>query len=184
MFTKKIHLFLTVWLLLIIPIINISLYLLFYKITIDNELERLSLQGERIAASVARISLDSSANKTDSDLADVFKPHLSVNGMIRVVNKDSNGIITVTNENEMSNNLKPMFSSSQKTEVKSVKGVQHAVTYFPITWHNGDIMTLEVAESLTPVKESMLMLKLFLLAASLIILISLLPFIFNRKNTK
>jgi len=175
-FTKKIHLFLTVWLLLIIPVINISLYFLFYKVTLNNELDRLGLQAKHIAESVT-LSTDK------NNLAEPFKAHLPVNGMIRVIDKDSNGILTVTKETELLN-IKPVFNRSQTTDVKLINEVQYAVAYFPMIWKDGNVVTLEVMESLASIQESMRVLKLVLIVASLVVLISLFPLIFSRKNTK
>lgn len=181
MFTKKIHLFLTIWLLLIIPVINISLYLLFYKITTDDKLDHIRLQAETIAEALKPVM--NHTDVSDSSVSDILKARLPLNGMMRIVDKDSNVIMTVTKETELLN-AKAMFNSSQTNEVKSINEVQYAVAHLPMTWKDGNVVTLEVIESLASIQENMRILKLVLIAASLVVFISLLPFIFNRKNTK
>lgn len=160
---NKIHLFLTVWLLLISLAINTSIYFLFYKITTNDKLNHVRLQAEHIAGAVKPVT-------NHMNLSDTLKALLPLNGMIRVVNEDSHSIMTITKETEFTE-LKPTFKNSQTVELKSVNGIQYAIASFPIIWNDGNIVMLEVTESLASTYESMKILKLVLTVASLVVLI-------------
>jgi signal transduction histidine kinase len=143
--------------------INTSIYFLFYSITTNDKLNHVRLQAENIAGELKPVT-------NDSRIHDILTSRLPLNGMIRVVNEDSHSIITITKES-VSTELKPTFINSQSVELKSVAGIQYAVSSFPIIWHDGNIMMLEVTASLESSYESLRILKLVLIVASLIVLI-------------
>jgi two-component system sensor histidine kinase ArlS len=159
----KIHLFSTVWLLLISLTINASIYFLFYKITTNDKLNHARLQAEDIAGALKPVT-------NHMKISDILNARLPLNGMIRVVDGDSHSIMTITKETEFTD-LKPIFKNSQTVELKSVNGVQYAIASNPIIWHDGDIMMLEVTASLASTYESLKILKLVLIVASLVVLI-------------
>ncbi|MGM7723095.1 ATP-binding protein [Metabacillus sp. Hm71] len=160
---SKIHLYLTVSFLLISIVINTSIYFLFYSITTNDKLNHVRLQAENIAAVLKPVS-------NERYIHDILNSRLPLNGMIRVVNENSHAIITVT-EDEQLTNFKPAFTNSQKVELKSMNGIQYAVSNLPIIWHNGNIMMIEVTASLASSYESLKILKLVLTVALLIVLI-------------
>ncbi|MFD0772067.1 sensor histidine kinase [Bacillus sp. CGMCC 1.60114] len=161
---NKIHLFSTVWLLLISLVINASVYFLFYKITINENLNDVYSQAKNIAGAIKPIT-------NPMNVPDILKSHLPLNGMIRVVNKDSYSIMTITEETEFTE-FKPTFKNTQTVELKSVNGIQYAIASFPIKWNDGNIVMLEVTENLASTYTSLKILKLVLTVASLVVLIS------------
>ncbi|KKI88945.1 histidine kinase [Bacillus sp. SA1-12] len=160
---KKIHMYLTVSVLLISIVINTSIYYLFYSITTNDKLNHVRLQAENIAGELKPVT-------NDSRIHDILTSRLPLNGMIRVVNEDSHSIITITKESVFTE-YKSSFNNSQSVELKSVAGIRYAVSRFPIIWHDGNIMMLEVTASLASSYESLKILKLVLIVASLIVLI-------------
>lgn len=160
---NKIHLFSTVWLLLISLTINASIYFLFYKITMNDKLNHVRLQAEDTAEALKPVT-------NHMNISDVLKARLPLNGMIRVVDEDSHSIMTITKETVFTE-LKPTFKNSQTVELKSVNGIQYATASFPIIWHDGNIMMLEITTSLAATYESLKILKLVLTVASLVVLI-------------
>ncbi|MBD1379889.1 sensor histidine kinase [Metabacillus arenae] len=160
---NKIHLFLTVSVLLISLAINTSIYFLFYTLTTNDKLNHVRLQAEHIAGALKPVT-------NDMNITEILNSRLPLNGMIRVVNEDSHSIMTITKESEFTE-FKPTFKNSQTAELKSVNGIQYAVSSFPIIWHDGNIMMLEVTASMASAYESLKILKLVLTFASLIVLI-------------
>lgn len=160
---NKIHLFSIVWLLLISLAINTSIYFLFYKITTNDKLHHVRLQAENIAG-----AMKSAPNQMN--VSDILKAHLPLNGMIRIVNKDSHSIMTITKETEFTE-LTPTFRNSQTVELKPIDEIQYAIASLPIIWSDGSIVMLEVTASLASTYENLEILKLVLTVASLVVLI-------------
>jgi two-component system, OmpR family, sensor histidine kinase ArlS len=160
---SKIHLYLTVSVLLISIAINTSIYFLFYSITTNEKLNHARLQAENIAGELKPVT-------NDRKIHDILNSRLPLNGMIRVVNEDSHTIITITEDVQLTK-FKPTFNNSQTVELKSMNGIQYAVSNLPIIWHNGNIMMIEVTASLESSYESLKILKLVLTVAILIVLI-------------
>ena len=160
---NKIHLFSTVWLLLISLAINTSIYFLFYKITTNDKLNHVRLQAETTAAAVKSAT-------SHTNVSDILKARLPLDGMIRVVNEDSHSIMTITKETKFTK-LTPTFKNSQTVELKSINKIQYAIASFPIIWSDGSIVMLEVTESLASTYDSLKILKLVLTVASLVVLI-------------
>jgi len=161
---NKIHLFSTVWLLLISLVINTSMYFLFYKITMNDNLNHVRLQAETIARAIKPAT-------NSTNVSDILKAHLPLKGMIRVVNEDSHSIMTITKEAELTE-FTPTFKNSQTVGLKSINGIQYAVASFPVIWLDGNIVMLEVTENLASTYASLKALKLVLTVAVLVVLIS------------
>jgi len=160
---SKVHLYLTVSVLLISIVVNTSIYFLFYSITTNDKLHHIRVQSENIAAALKPVT-------NDKEIHDILNSRLPLNGMIRVVNEDSHAIITITENKQIIYN-EPIFNHSQSVELKSINGIQYAVSSLPVIWYNGNIMMIEVTASLESAYESLKILKLVLTVALLIVLI-------------
>lgn len=160
---NKIHLFSTVWLILIVCIINTSIYWLFHKQMMDQELERIQLQAENITE-----TLHSSANQVEP--ADMLQAFLTPLGMIRVINEESRPILTATKDVAF-RDLPPQYSESEAYRIVELDGVAYAMAQMPVIWKDGRIVSLEVTTSLADTQETMRMLRVVLLIASLVVLL-------------
>lgn len=160
---NKIHLFSTVWLVLIVCIINTSIYWLFHKQMTDQELERLQLQARNIAE-----RLHSSANQVEP--AELLQAFLAPIGMLRVVNEESRPIITAAKDMKFGD-LPPSYSASETYRITEQDGVAYAIAQMPIIWKDGSVVSLEVTTSLADVQETMRMLRVVLIIASLVVLL-------------
>ncbi|GED14131.1 sensor histidine kinase [Aneurinibacillus migulanus] len=160
---NKIYLFSTVWLLLVLIIINVSIYFLFYKTAANNQLEQLRLQTENIAEAV-KPPVD------QMNMSGLLRAHLPLNGMIRIVDEMSHPMLTITKETAFSN-VKAKFTRAQTAELYSIEGIPYAIVRFPIIWNDGNVVTLEVTESLASIQENMGILLWVLIVASIVVLI-------------
>jgi hypothetical protein len=168
----KIHLFTTVWLVLIVCVINTSIYWLFYKLTTDRELERLQLQAETIAETMHATL----ANEIEPE--ELLQAYVTPIGMIRVVNGESRAILTAVKEVSF-RNLQPAYSDSETYRLVEQDGVTYAVAQIPMIWSDGSVVSLEVTTSLADTQETMGLLLVVLLVASLVVL---LPSFFCRQS--
>ncbi len=163
---NKIYLFSTVWLLLILLIINSSIYFLFYKVTTNGELERLKREALHI---IEGMNADSAK---EIDAVNLLQPYLPSNGMIRIINENSK--VTIRQEVD---STKPIPALNTKFERKESAGVyekneeKFAYIKMPIIWNDGKIVSLEMTERLDSLQENLKMLKNVLVIASLFVLI-------------
>lgn len=154
-----IQLFSSVWLLIVLIIVNISIYLLFNHVTIQDELERVSQNVEEIAKNVQ-------PNISESERSALLRAFLPADGMIRIVNENNEALITVAKNTELAK-LTPTFQQSQTT----IRKDQFAIAYYPIIWDNGEVVTVEVMESLESTLANLQLLKIVLIIATLLVLI-------------
>lgn len=159
----KIQLFSSLFMFLLILLINTSIYFLFYNLSADSELDQLEAQTTDIIETL---------NK-NSDIAQgqLLKAYLPTDGMIRVIKKDGQQLDTFTKESEYTS-LPKKYSTTESHEiVKRDDGTNVAVITKPIIWSDGEIVTLQVSKHLMALKVTMRTLFYVLLLASIIMLI-------------
>ncbi|WP_338751221.1 HAMP domain-containing histidine kinase [Bacillus sp. FJAT-52991] len=163
---NKIYLFSTVTLLIILFIINSSIYFLFSKVTTDGELDRLKREALQITGGLNQ------EGGENIDPATLLQPYLPTNGMIRIIDQDSRAIVTQeVDSNQPIPAPKPRFERKATDGVFDAKEVKYAYVKVPIIWMDGRVMTLEVIESLAGLQKNLNMLKNVLFFASLFVLI-------------
>jgi len=163
----KIHLFSSVFMLVLIVLINTAVYFLFYNVSADSELDQLAVQADIITE-----TLNKNPDIAEKELLKAFLPS---DGMIRVIGKDSTTVIpTLTKKNEY-RRLVSSYTTKEKRDIKKTANRENvAVIEKPIIWDNGDIVTLQVSKHLVVLQENMKILFYVLLIASFVMLIPIL----------
>lgn len=160
----KIQLFTSLVMLILVVLVNTSIYFLFYKITADNELEQLSVQTNAIVETL----------NTNDEIAEkeVLRAFLPVNGMIRVIDKTGEELIPTITKKKDYLNLSYKYFDSEVHEIitDDILGKVAVITK-PIIWEGENIATLQVSVQLVTLSETMKTLFYVLLAASLSVLI-------------
>lgn len=162
----KIQLFSSIFILLLILLVNTAIYFLFYKISTDSQLEQLAEQTSTIIEAVN--------NDPATATNEFMKAYLPQNGMIRVI--DQQGTTFLTELNDTYTFRDPVFTETEKQEIISPEDAPDvAVISKPIIWSNGshanEVVTIEVSSQLAPLEETMQTLFFVLMAASIIMLI-------------
>jgi len=159
----KIQLFSSLFMLVLIVLVNTSIYILFYKISINNELNNLTAQTNTLIETINE--------NRDIQRNELLRAFLPSNGMIRVIDQNNKTITTVTKE-ESYRNLPVHFETGEKSEViTNANGKKIGVIYKPIILDSGEIMTLEVSNHLSTIENTMRTLLYVLVAASILMLI-------------
>ncbi|OZI11813.1 two-component sensor histidine kinase [Bacillaceae bacterium SAS-127] len=163
---NKIYLFSTVTLLIILLIINSSIYWLFAKVTTDGELDRLKRQALHITDGLNQEGVEK------IDPATLLQPYLPTNGMIRIIDDESRAIVTQeADSDEPIPRTKPRFERKATDGLFEAKGMEYGFVKVPVIWTDGRVMTLEVTESFAGLQKNLNMLKNVLFIASLFVLI-------------
>lgn len=163
----KIHLFSSVFMLILIVLINTAIYFLFYKVSADSELDQLAGQADVITE-----TLNKNPDIAEEELLKAFLPS---DGMIRVIDKDSTTVIpTLTKKNEY-RRLASSYTTTENRKIDKTASQENvAVIEKPIIWDNGDIVTLQVSKHLVILQENMKILFYVLLIASVVMLVPIL----------
>ncbi|MGE5704049.1 MAG: ATP-binding protein [Clostridia bacterium] len=160
---NKIQLFSTVWLVVIVCIINASIYGLFYKQMTDQERERLAQQTRTIAE-----MLQSPGNQAEP--APLLQALLGPNAMIRVINAGAHAVVTATKELKYGS-LPVRYQDAETYRIAEVDGAVYAIGQVPLIWKDGTIVSLEVTASLSDMQETLRMLRVVLALATLVVLL-------------
>lgn len=160
----KIQFFSSLFVLILIVLVNTAIYFLFYKVSANSELEQLNGQADMIVE-----ALNESGDISEEELLKAFLPS---EGMIRVIGKDSKSVIPVLTKKDEYLQLESVYTTSEfKTINTEVARENVAVVSKPIIWENGDVVTLQVSQHLIVLEENMRILFYVLLVASVVMLL-------------
>lgn len=160
----KIQLFSSLFMLLLILLVNASIYFLFYKFSAENELDEVSSQTDAIVETLQV--------NPDFPRVQLLKAFVPENGLIRVINQDDKEVVpTITKDIEFTKLPYKFFDRERRRIEKDEEGHYIAIVSKPIIWEDGEIVTLQVADYLISLDGMMATLLYVLIAASLIILI-------------
>lgn len=160
----KIQLFTTVFMFLLILLVNAAVYFLFYKTSAESELEQLQEQ-----TTVLVETIQSNPNIVERELLNAFLP---TDGMIRITNESGKPQIkTITKKSEYITLPKQYSTKETHQVIKRPDGANVAVIEKPIIWNDGEIVTLQVSKHLVALQSTMQTLFYVLLIATALILI-------------
>lgn len=155
----------TLLLFILLVVANSSIYFIFKKTMTDHAIERLQAESSNITEGLKQV------NNTSVNHATLLRAYLPPNGMIRLVPPKGKPLLVAVKEQTDLQDIPYSYTSDERTTVKSTDHHLLAVAYNPLIWTNGDVVSLEVTEPLTDVEHSLQILKVILMAASLVILI-------------
>lgn len=165
--STKIQLSSTAILLLLLLGVNAGVYLLFRAQIADSEVERM----EGKAESIVRAIHASEVGKGERSATQLLRAYLPENGMIRVINERETALLTVTEQLELTEEVSPVFRNRQDHRFSNQGDGLYLTVSYPLVWENGQVVTLEITESMRFVEENFQILRWVLLLATLIVLI-------------
>lgn len=139
---SKVHLYSSVLFALLFILTNVLVYIVFSRLTINEQLVRVESQTNKTADNIRQIA----GSMTTADLLRAYVP---VDGMIRIVTEKGNNALVVTSSSEQ---------ELSKRTVSYIKELQsQAITYnskryvfvsIPVIWTDGSVVNVQVTESL------------------------------------
>lgn len=160
----RITLFSTIFMLILIIIVNTIIYFMFYKISTENELEQLSNQANTITE-----TLKDNPEIPRKNLLQAFLP---ANGTIRIMDKNGEELIPTLTKKEEYMKVSVSFSDKETHQiVKDDTGAYAAVVQKPIITEDGELAVLHVVNYLVTLGQTMRTLFYVLIATSFLILI-------------
>lgn len=159
----KIQLFSSLFMLILVLLINTSVYYLFYKTSADTELDQLAIQTNTMVETI-----NANPNIPKKELLHAFLP---ADGMIRIYSEaDSKPLLTVTKLTDY-RELPGEFSRIESRAImKNADNNSIAVISKPIIWDEGEVVSLQVSEH-SALNETMKTLFYVLVVASILMVI-------------
>ncbi|MCR8845710.1 HAMP domain-containing histidine kinase [Paenibacillus sp. SC116] len=159
----KIYLLSSVWLLLVILIINMSIYALFYNMTTRDALSSVQLQAQQISKPLQEF--------TGGDINDFLRGgYLPEDGMIRIIFED--GKVKHDPARHVPYQEMPAkYYQEQKNELLFYQDTMFARSYLPIIYEDGRIAMLEVTENIQSTQKNLSQLRWVLTIATIVVLI-------------
>src|SRR5690625_1048211 len=105
----KIQLFSSLFMIVLILLVNTSIYYLFYKISADSELEQLDEQMTTIVE-----TLNSNPDIAEDELLDAYLP---TDGMIRVIQADGSSLIKTLMKDSKFTSLPKKYTTTENHEI-------------------------------------------------------------------
>ena len=160
----KIQLFSSLFMIVLLVLINSAIYFLFYNISADHELDEVVTQTNSIVE-----TLNQSQDIPEKELLQAYLP---TNGTIQVIEESGERIIPILTKKEAYRNVPSTFARNETREIiKNEEGIHVAIVQRPIIWEDGTVVTLQVSNHLIILKETMQNLSYVLLLAALLMLI-------------
>ncbi|MBP1950670.1 HAMP domain-containing sensor histidine kinase [Virgibacillus litoralis] len=162
--SAKIRLFSSLFMLVLILLVNTSIYFLFKNISINSEVDEMTSQTNEIVK-----TLNSNPEIARSDL---LRAYLPTDGMIRVVEEENDRLLLTLTKKDSFTELPASFVKTESNSIIHLDNQANFVTISkPIIWENGEIVTLQVYKQLVAHTETMQTLFYVLIVASAIMLI-------------
>lgn len=159
--SRRITWFSTVWLFVLLVIVNSGVYFLFAHRTAETELERIMSQAETIAEAI---------RGDQGNAANLLAAYVPRDGMVRIIRENSSEAVTVTKYPEL-RAIPHSYTTGQEMEQLHDQERRMAVARFPLIWNDGSVVTLEVIEPMESYESTLATLRIVLLIASLFILL-------------
>ncbi|KOY14432.1 sensor histidine kinase [Paenibacillus xylanivorans] len=145
--------------------VNLSVYIVFERMSIDNEIKRVEAEAESIVKGVRQ-----SAGSIPPD--DLLRAYAPLDGMLRIVNEDgtSSPPVTTSAEEQLSK-LSYKYESEKKSEYTQVGQIGYVWVSVPVIWPDGEVVNLQVTESIEDTENRLSVLRTVLVAVTIIALI-------------
>ena len=162
---NKINLYTSVLFIVLLVLMNTSIYLLFSHLMMSNELDRAKAEVEKIASDVGREIDRIAPNK-------LLLAYVPVNGMIQVLNEDLTTEAKITSASETAlKSRKSNFSAGEVSKIISFGNKQYVFVSYPVVWNDGQVVNLQVISSIHATDEMIKILGIVLIGVTIIAMI-------------
>lgn len=162
---NKIHLYSSVLFAILLILLSFTIYVSFSNQMINTELNRFKAESNNIANHITQAAGEIAT-------LDLLRAYVPVNGMIRIIDADGKALAVVTSQSESSLIDQPIATyAMQYSGTFTFSEHQYALVSLPIIWKDGQIVQLQVTESLRTIEDNQSMLRNVLTIATIIAMI-------------
>ncbi|WP_147533447.1 sensor histidine kinase [Bacillus marasmi] len=159
---NRINLYTTVLFIILLIFINGSIYFSFSKMMLQKELERTMDEAARAVKGI---------NQTETPVPpkELLQAYVPINGMLQMVKSDGKrGAGVVVPEQQSLRDTPVKFYQKEVNEIVEMNGIPHAFVSMPIVWNDGEVVAMQLTESLKTTADMLAMLKIILIAVTVI----------------
>lgn len=161
----RIQLFTTIFLLLLVAIVNTTIYTMFDKMSTTRALDQLVNQTAAIEEALQK-------NKVSQiPTVDLMTAYIPADGMIRIVAPDGQYVHQLMKDSAYMTLPSEYVTSEKRYIDRYTDGEKVAIIAKPIIWEDGRVVTLQISHVLTSLQSDMLLLLYVLLFSSLFIIL-------------
>lgn len=165
MLRTKIHLYSAVLFAILLLVMNVSVYLTFSKLTLTSRLDRVEAETLKIAAGI-RESAGSVAT------ADLLRAYVPLEGMLRIVTPGGTDKLLATSSSEKSlNSEQAVYNENKRIETIKLEGRSYALVSVPVIWTDGEVVNIQVTESIEEAMNQLLVLRIVLVTVTVLAMI-------------
>ncbi|MFD6208938.1 sensor histidine kinase [Peribacillus sp. NPDC060253] len=165
---KKINLYTAVLFIFLLLLMNVSIYFVFSNLIMVNELNRAKAETEKIA-------FDVSKNVNNISPNDLLRAYLPIDGMIGIVKEGQpKGTVVTSNSEKLLSNRNSGFYPGEKSEIITYHQNKYVFVSNPIVWVDGSVVNLQITKSITATEEMLAVLRIVLIAVTVIAMIPVL----------
>lgn len=165
---STIHLYSSVLFAVLLILMNLFIYAVFSRMSLDSQLGQATAETARIAAAMRKAGDGVTA-------PELLRAYVPVEGMLRLLSADGSGPapVTSTSGQEISR-MKPVYYSAKQVERVRVDGRLYAFVSVPVIWTDGNVLNLQMTKSLESTMDTLRVLRMVLAGATLAALLPLL----------
>jgi len=165
---KKINLYTAVLFIFLLLLMNVSIYFVFSHLMMVNELNRAK-------AETGKIAFDVSENVNNISPNDLLRAYLPIDGMIGIVIEGQRkGTAVTSNSEKQLSNRNSSFYPGEKSEIITYQQKKYVFVSNPIVWGDGSVVNLQITKSMSATEEMLAVLRIVLIAVTLIAMIPVL----------
>ncbi|MCV9885450.1 HAMP domain-containing histidine kinase [Metabacillus halosaccharovorans] len=165
---NKINLYTAFLFILLILLMNTSIFMVFNNMMIEKELEQIKAETEKVSNEV-------SEGIKQVDPNQLLRAYLPVDGMIHVLSVEGKSVAKIASSSEKTlDNMQGTYFAGEKSEIITFENNQYAFASSPIIWTDGSIVNLQVTKSITTTNEILSVLRIVLVATTIISVIPVL----------
>lgn len=165
---NKINLYTSVLFIGLLIFINFAIYFSFSKIMLSTELERTVAEAKQAIIGINQVG-------EDIPRESVLRAYVPINGMLQIVKADgTRGIAALDPEVQHLHMIPVTYYKKEVQKITDYDGSLHAFVSIPLIWTDGEIVEMQVTESLKATDEMLNSLKWVLMIATAIAMIPVL----------
>lgn len=162
---SKIYLYTSVLFAALLAVVCISVYVLFQRMSVEDETQRIQAEAfliaERVAGSSAQIAPD-----------DLLRAYVPADGMLRVVRPEGTSLSAVTNgAGDAFIAETYAYHEGVTSERLHVGGIGYVRVSVPVIWSDGEVRSVQISRSIADTEGRLAVLRTVLVVVSLLALI-------------
>ncbi|ASA24244.1 sensor histidine kinase [Paenibacillus donghaensis] len=168
----RIHLYSSVLFAVLLVLMNLAIYFMFSRLSMNSQLEQAEAEGSQIAA-----GMHSAA--AAADVADLLRAYVPADGMIRLLSEDGSGPAPVTSASEQAiSRLPAVYDVHVRSSILHEGGRTYASVSTPVIWADGSVRNVQLTKSLEHTVGTLNVLRVVLAVATLV---ALLPLVLSSR---